>query len=231
MYNKIKLFINIRRFYEIFGEELGANPCAKWSDMTNDNLHDVLYDLNEALVGYESYEHLPMYAWLTKLDHEIRTYRETKPSPISSILVVISTLLILWSIVSTIEVTSKNLEPNPQYSPLNLWIMLFADDEPEVEHTRYTAYGRYYTNGTVVTEDGNEWSYATDTISDQTPTDAMPVWVGFDDNGTPDDITDDTVLGLVYDRETAIYDDLETALSDNFELTRDDNNIRIGGTK
>ena len=113
-----------------------------------------------------------------------------------------------------------------------------VDIEPQVEvelnevqpHTRYTAYGRYYTDGTVITNDGNEWSYSTDTISDKTPYDTMPVWIGFDDNGTAD-ITDDIILGLVYDRETAIYDALETALSDEFELERDGNNIHIGGTK
>ena len=100
---------------------------------------------------------------------------------------------------------------------------------PEIEkvHTRYTAYGRYYTDGTVITDDGNEWAYTTDTISDKTPYDTMPVWIGFDDNGTPADITDDIILGLVYDYNTAIYDDLETALSDEFELTRDGNNIHI----
>lgn len=96
---------------------------------------------------------------------------------------------------------------------------------------RYTAYGRYYTNGTVITDDGNVWTYSTDSISDQTPTDAMPVWAGFDDNGTPADITDDIILGLVYDRNTAIYDELETALSDKFELDREGNNIKIQRSK
>lgn len=103
--------------------------------------------------------------------------------------------------------------------------------EPKTEPQRYTAYGRYYTDGTVITDDGNVWDYATDTISDQTPTDAMPIWAGFDDNGTPDDITDDIILGLVYDRNTAIYDALETALSDSFKLERDGNNIKIKGEK
>lgn len=101
----------------------------------------------------------------------------------------------------------------------------------EVESQQYTAYGRYYTEGTVITDDGNEWEYTTDTISDKTPTDAMPIWVGFDDNGTPNDITDDIILGVVYDRETAIYDQLETALGDSFELEREGNNIHIGGMK
>ena len=98
---------------------------------------------------------------------------------------------------------------------------------PKVEPTRYTAYGRYYIDGTVITNDGNEWLYSTDVISDKTPTDNMPVWIGFDDNGTPADITDDIVLGLVYDVYTAIYDALETELSKEFELERDGNNIQI----
>lgn len=103
-----------------------------------------------------------------------------------------------------------------------------TEPAPKVESQRYTAYGRYYTDGTVITNDGNEWSYSTDIISDKTPYDAMPVWVGFDDNGTAD-ITDDIILGLVYDRETAIYDQLETALSESFELEREGNNIKIKG--
>lgn len=87
-------------------------------------------------------------------------------------------------------------------------------ETPKV-HTLYTAYGRYYTDGTVITNDGNLWGYSTDSISDKTPTDGMPVWVGMDDNGTPDDITDDIILGLVYDTNTAI----------------DGNNIKINGGK
>ena len=120
---------------------------------------------------------------------------------------------------------------------LILFILLLSgcatEVEPtiEVEHTRYTAYGRYYTNDTVITNDGNEWGYGTDTISDKTPYDGMPVWIGFDDNGTPDRVEDDVILGLVYDRNTAIYDALETVLDDEFELERDGNNIHIGGIK
>lgn len=95
----------------------------------------------------------------------------------------------------------------------------------------YTAYGRYYTDGTVITNDGNIWEYTTDTISDRTPTDAMPIWIGLDDNGTPNDITDDIILGVVYDLNTAIYDELETALGGKFEIEREGNNIYIGGMK
>lgn len=99
-----------------------------------------------------------------------------------------------------------------------------------IEPQTYTAYGRYYTDGTVITDDGYDalgWEYSTDTISGMTPYDAMPVWIGFSDNGTPDYIKDDIILGLVYDRETAIYDELEATLDDEFELERDGNNIRI----
>lgn len=97
----------------------------------------------------------------------------------------------------------------------------------KTESRLYTAYGRYYTDGSVVTNDGNEWGYDANTISDRTPYDGMPVWVAFDDNNTPDNIIDDIILGLVYDRETAIYDQLETALSDSFEIERTNNNIHI----
>lgn len=101
----------------------------------------------------------------------------------------------------------------------------------DVESQRYTAYGRYYTDGTVITNDGNIWEYSTSSISDKTAYDGMPVWVGFDDNSTPDNITDDIILGLVYDRNTAIYDELEDALGDKFQLERNNNNIHIGGIK
>ena len=101
-----------------------------------------------------------------------------------------------------------------------------------IEPQTYTAYGRYYLDGTVITytDDGNDalgWEYQTDLISDKTPYDAMPVWVGFSDNATPDDITDDIILGLVYDRNTAIYDQLEEELSEEFEIERNGNEIRI----
>ena len=124
----------------------------------------------------------------------------------------IAIILAVLALVATAEMPQKKVVEN--------------EVEPKV-HTRYTAYGRYYTDGTVITDDGNEWSYATDTISDKTPTDNMPIWIGFDDNGTPTDITDDIILGLVYDVYTAIYDALETELSTKFELERDGNNIHI----
>ena len=102
-----------------------------------------------------------------------------------------------------------------------------AETKPEPVHTRYVAQGHYYVDGTVITTDGNIWDYQTDIISDKPSYDHQAVNVGFDDNGTPDDITDDIILGLTWDVETSIYDRLETALSDSFDITREDNRIKI----
>ena len=118
---------------------------------------------------------------------------------------------------------STKAEPEPATTKL----VSISNVEPQT----YTAYGRYYTDGIVMADYGNgalsKWEYSTDTISDRAPYDAMPVWIAFSDNGTPDDITDDIILGLVYDMETAIYDQLEEELSQEFELERNGNEIRI----
>ena len=102
--------------------------------------------------------------------------------------------------------------------------------EPKI-HTRYVTQGYYYAEGTVITNDGNIWDYHTDIISDKPSYDHQAVNVGFDDNGTPDNITDDIVLGLTWDVETSIYDRLEIALSDKFDLDREGNNIKINEMK
>ena len=102
-----------------------------------------------------------------------------------------------------------------------------SDAPTEVEHTRYAIQGRYYTLGICEDVNGNIWEYSTDTISKLNVYDAMPVYICLDDAGTPDSIYDDEVLGLVYDRETVVYDQLENTLSDSFEIVRDGNIIRI----
>lgn len=97
----------------------------------------------------------------------------------------------------------------------------------ETVYTRYTQYGRFYVDGTLITNDGNEWEYFTDTVSDITVYDNMPVWIAFDDNGTPDNVTDDIILGMVYDRTTACMDTIEMKLSDSFTLNRNGNTITV----
>lgn len=62
------------------------------------------------------------------------------------------------------------------------------------KHRQYTTCGTYYREGTVITEDGNEWSYDTDTING----DGIAVIVCFDNNGTIIDITDDIILSVNY---------------------------------
>ena len=212
MFKKIALFYQIKKFYKLFGDEVGDNFITKWSDMTTDNVHDVLFDINE--VYYED-------AWLDKLKTQINNFCEAKQLRFhaTDIAVLLAVLALVVTLIATAEMPQKRV------------VEVEVESNEVQPHTRYTAYGRYYTDGTVITDDGNEWGYTTDTISDKTPTDNMPVWIGFDDNGTPDNITDDIVLGLVYDIHTAIYDALETELSKEFELERDGNKIHIGGTK
>ena len=209
MLKKIRLFHQIQKFYQIFGEEVGDNFITKLSDITSNNLNDVLFDINE--VYYEDAN--PMTAWLDKLRTKIYNYLEKPKFPTADFVVLLAVFALVVGFIVTAEMPQKKVVETPKV------------------HTRYTAYGRYYTKGTVVADDGNKWDYTTDIISDKTPTDNMPVWIGLDDNGTPNDTTDDIVLGLVYDVYTAIYDALETELSKEFELERDGNNIQIGGSK
>ena len=50
----------------------------------------------------------------------------------------------------------------------------------------------------IYTSDGNRWDYdMLDYVGDIPAYDGMPVTVWLSDNGTPDDVTDDVVLGLV----------------------------------
>lgn len=153
-------------------------------------------------------------------------------SVFTGILCTMSALLFIWFALSYAEVVTHNTVDAPyEYHPYNLLTMFIGEEEATeevaVEHTAYTTYGRYYLNGEVVTNDGNIWDYQTDTISDREAYDAMPVWIAFDDNGTPDDIADDIVLGLVYDVNTAIYDELEDSLSETFTVTREGNKLTV----
>ena len=205
MLTKIRLFHQIRKFYNVFGTEVGPSFINKLSDMTTDNVYDVLFDINEIR------EMSDADPWLDQLQNQL--FHFCDKSQTTNTHGLIEAILILLC-VATLIITAK-AHTNKTVPTI------------EQPHTRYTAYGRYYTDGTVVTNDGNEWAYSTNSISDKTPTDHMPVWIGFDDNGTPEDITDDIILGLVYDVYTAIYDTLETELSHEFKLERDGNNIRI----
>ena len=96
-----------------------------------------------------------------------------------------------------------------------------------LEHTTSIVSGRYYISGEVITEDGNVWGYSQDIISERKSYDNEPVFALFDDNGTPENIYDDEIYGVVLDRETEIYDRLEAELSTSFAVERNGNIISI----
>lgn len=102
-----------------------------------------------------------------------------------------------------------------------------APRQTKLEHSSYMVSGRYYTSGEVITNDGNVWGYAQDIISEEASYDNEPVFAIFDDNGTPDNIYDDEIYGVILDRETAIYDALEAELSKEFSIERNGNVISI----
>lgn len=60
------------------------------------------------------------------------------------------------------------------------------------QSTVYTASGWYYTCGEIITEDGNIWGYDADGFENK-----QVVLVVFDDMGTPDNIYDDEIIGLI----------------------------------
>lgn len=97
MLKKIHLFHQIRKFYKIYGSELGSNFITKLSDITTDNLFDVLFDINEVLETNsqcfyeEAYE---LDAWLNKLKAQINNYREAKHHTIIITVVLIALALI-----------------------------------------------------------------------------------------------------------------------------------------
>lgn len=68
---KLILFIQIQQFYKIFGEIVGANFITKLSDLTANNVYDVLFDIQEVLDSY-GYDDV----WLTKLFNKVAKFRD-----------------------------------------------------------------------------------------------------------------------------------------------------------
>ena len=66
--NKLLLFRRIKKFYNIFGSEIGTSHITKLSEMTIDNVRDVIFDLNEVLADYEADKNT---AWLYKLRFKV----------------------------------------------------------------------------------------------------------------------------------------------------------------
>ena len=79
MLNKIKLFYQIRKFYKIYGEEVGPRFIDKLSEVTPNNLYDVQFDINDVLAAYKYCFYEEAYeadAWLNKLNRDIQNFRE-----------------------------------------------------------------------------------------------------------------------------------------------------------
>lgn len=92
---------------------------------------------------------------------------------------------------------------------------------------QYTTTGRYYTNGSVITSDGNIWDYQTETVDKGPVYDGMPVEVTFDDNGTETDIYDDIIIELSLDVRTVLCDELDIQITNDFEIEIDGKNVNI----
>lgn len=58
------------------------------------------------------------------------------------------------------------------------------------ESANYVMPGHYYSDGTVITDDGNIWDYQTEMHDGS-------VHVVFNDNGTADNIYDDIIIDLI----------------------------------
>ena len=71
MLNKLLLFLRIKKFYNIFGSEIGTSHITKFSEMTIDNVRDVIFDINEVLLDDPSDENT---TWLYTLKFKIINY-------------------------------------------------------------------------------------------------------------------------------------------------------------
>lgn len=100
-------------------------------------------------------------------------------------------------------------------------------DVQVVESKTYMVSGRYYTAGELYTDDGNVWEHYQDIISDKPAYDNQPVFALIDDMGTANQ-HDDEIVGLMFDVETAIYDELEMRLAEEFSVSREGNNLHLG---
>lgn len=81
MLKKIKLFHQIKKFYKLFGEELGSDFIHHLADLTTDNLSDVLFDINEMLTANTycwNAEAYTLDAWLNKLRIQVENFRKSK---------------------------------------------------------------------------------------------------------------------------------------------------------
>lgn len=121
---KLHLKWQIKKFYKIFGECLGSNFINKLSDITTDNLNDVLFDLNEVLETYDD-DTDPMTTWLNNLYTMILNYCDRKLDIKKIVITILKVLLVAylgWVTFSLADILTKNLS---DYNMLSVFIKLF----------------------------------------------------------------------------------------------------------
>ena len=75
-------------------------------------------------------------------------------------------------------------------------LMLATSFKPKpapVEHQQYLTQGHYY-DGYVIRDDGHIWDYQSYLVEPDSP-----VYIKFDDNGTPEEVTDDYIICVAFD--------------------------------
>ena len=68
MLKRIALFVQIKKFYKLFGAKVGSSFITKLTDMTADNVHDVIFDVDQIYDEYDEYE---MTVWLYELRRKV----------------------------------------------------------------------------------------------------------------------------------------------------------------
>ena len=120
---KTKLVNQINNFYAALATEepIYHNCYITKKDLENrDVISEILYDLKDNYLVHEGA--LSLYR---EVKHFIRKRRINVAGLIQVILLTLSVCLILWVGISWFEVVCKNLNPNPTYSPINLFTLLF----------------------------------------------------------------------------------------------------------
>lgn len=65
---KLHLYFSIKKFYKTFSEVVGDNFITQLSDMTDDNVMSVTFDINEVLTAAQYFGDNTDTAWLRKLE-------------------------------------------------------------------------------------------------------------------------------------------------------------------
>ena len=77
--------------------------------------------------------------------------------------------------------------------------------QTETVDSVYSLYGRYYTNGTFIDENGEVWNYQTESVSGHEVYDGMPICVGITSEGT-ETLSDDVIHWAMLDYATELQD-------------------------